>query len=58
MDGTRRDIGQPVDPAVEMAVFSGYTGTHCVGYLSIGTPDGMLPYTAGLYIGHLIDLIE
>jgi hypothetical protein len=35
-----------------MATFSGYTGTHCVGYLSIGTPDGELCYTAGMFAGH------
>lgn len=41
-DGTRRDVGEPVDPFVENAMYSGYTGTHCVAYIGTVTPDGII----------------
>jgi len=41
MDGTRRDIAEPVDIDIEASSYCGYSGTHCVGYLSLVDPTGM-----------------
>jgi hypothetical protein len=56
MDGTRLNVGEPVDEYVEMSVYSGYTGTHCLGYLSLMAPDGMIVFLAGPFAGHFTDL--
>ena len=55
-DGTRRDVGEPVDPFVENALYSAYTGTHCLGYLTISTPDGLIIFVDGPFEGHHNDI--
>jgi hypothetical protein len=51
IDGTRRSVGEPVDRDVEDSVYSGYLGTHCMGYLAMVDPTLMCPWIKGPFVG-------
>ena len=51
VDGTRRDIGEPVDADVEDSSFSACTASHCLGYLSLLGFDGLVRFTASPFPG-------
>ena len=59
VDGTRKDIGKPVDADVEDCAYRAYTASHCLGYLSLigfpfpgRDPDGVY-VNYGMSIGRL-----
>jgi hypothetical protein len=51
LDGTRRDVREPVDDDVEDSTYSAYTASHCLGYLSLIGFDGLARFSAGPFPG-------
>jgi len=50
-DATRRGVGATDDPVFANNLYSGYTGTHCLGYLCASTLAGILCFVGGPFLG-------
>lgn len=51
LDGTRRNVGEPIDADVEESLYSGYTGTHCLGFLAMVGASMLCHWLKGPFAG-------